>query len=345
MSDLAGLQRDEIQVVDYDDRWADAHAAFARKAWPDKFRRREPAYQRWKFRGPERGPVPGLLLAVARDRVVGQLGLIPGRLWRDGEVDPVQWICDVMVDADARRLGIASRLYDAGFARPVVSLGAEPSPVSSLSFEAWGMSRSHVSGIYVLTLQAGPVVATRYPRLRPASRILSAAAAPAVRVLNRRLDRAAASDRAEVCRWTDVVDLVARHEDGLTVAHAVHDEAFLTWRAQGLDGWVREVDAVRTDAGSYALLERDGSRVRVLQWHATDAGEEALALFGRIAYVAGAYGADHVQAYATPLERGPLLAAGFRARRSRVEVVCWPQHALGARDELAFTGYDSDFGL
>ena len=246
------VSADDVAIVEYDEPWAVAHTAFARRNWPTRLRRRDPAYQRWKFRGPATGPVPGLLLAVAGERVIGQLGQLPGQLWIDGEVLPLQWPCDLMVDPEVRRLGIGSMLFRVGLDRPGASLGMEPSPAASKTLEAVGLSRCWTSSSLVLTLRAGPAVAGRLPATGRFERAMSVAGSPLVRYVNRRLVRAARSPVAEVCRWTDVVALVADHEAAMSEPHAVHDDAFLSWRAAGLDGWVREVDAVRTPAGSYA---------------------------------------------------------------------------------------------
>ena len=81
----------------------------------------------------------------------------------------------------------------------------------------------------------------------------------------------------------------------------------------------------------------------MLQWRTVD-HDDALHLFGRVLYLAEAYGVAHVQAYATPAQKAGLVSLGFRARRSLVELMCWPA-GLVETDSFAFTGYDSDFGL
>ena len=73
--------------------------------WPSKKRRRIEKYIRWKFRGNETGDVNGLLLALEKNKVVGQLGLIPVKFKHLNKIHNAQWACDLMVDPDLRKRG------------------------------------------------------------------------------------------------------------------------------------------------------------------------------------------------------------------------------------------------
>ena len=338
------MTRGPIAVVDYDDRWAVAQTAFAARCWPGKARRGDPAYLRWEYRAAAVGPVPGLLLAVAGDEVVGQLGMIPGEAQVGARRRPIQWIGNLMVDPQHRRRGISTAIFERALERPVVTLGRDPSPSAAPMMATVGFSRADSSELMVLPLSAGQVVTTRYPGLARVSRGVDALGAPVLRRLHRRLRDAAADPIAQVCTWREVVDDVASAEAATSQPHAVHDEAFLRWRCGGLAPWVREVDAVRTPRGSFALLERRSAELAVLHWHAVDADEVA-PLMGRVAYLAGAYGSAYVEAVA--VDGGPaeaLAALGFRARRTPVDLWCHPAGAVGEQ-RFAVQGYDTDQNL
>ncbi len=333
-----------VDVVEYGDRWEAPQAEFARRNWPGKARRADPAYIRWEYRGPERGPVPGVLLAVDGDEVVGQLGMIPGIARVDGELVPIQWIGNLMVDPDHRRRGISTAIFEAALSRPVFTLGTDPSPSAAPMMTSVGFDRNDSSHQMVLPLALGPVVATRYPQLRRIRRPLSTIGAPAIAALTRSLRRAQRGELAQVCSWDDVIADVLAAEAQIAASHSVHDEDFLQWRCSGFPPWTREVDAVRTPNGSFAIVERAGDRLLVLQWHAVRRSEVA-AVFGRVLYVAQSYGVEHVQAFAIDAaESSNLAEIGFRARRTPVELWCHPAGAIGS-DRFGVQGYDTDQNL
>ncbi len=337
-------ERPPIEVVEYDDRWAEAQAAFASRCWPRKARRRDPTYLRWEYRAGSSGPVPGLLLAVSGDEVVGQLGMIPGEARVGERTFDIQWIGNLMVDPDHRRRGISTAIFERALDRPAVTLGRDPSPSAAPMMETVGFSHGPASDLMVLPLSAGEVVATRYPALRRWERPLAVIGAPVIRARSKALRAAQADPAAQVCSWSDVVADVAAAEDAADRPHAVHDEAFLRWRCGGFPPWVRESDAIRTTDGSFALLERSATRLGVLHWHAVDIDDVA-PLMARVVYVAASYGLAYVEAVA--VDRGEvdaLTGLGFRARRTPIDLWCHPAGAVGT-DRFAVQGYDTDQNL
>lgn len=333
-----------IEVVEYDERWAEGQTAFARRNWPGKVRRGHPDYLRWQYRGPARGAVPGLLLAVQGDVVIGQLGMIPGTI-HDGVAErSIQWIGNLMVDPDHRREGVGSAIFDRALARPVTTVGTDPSPSAASTMAALGFARADASDLMVLTLDPGVVVTTRYPELSRLRRPLSALGRPAMAVVSRRLRRRQLDTVAQVCSWRDVVDDVQRIESEDPMPRSLHDEAFLRWRASGFPPWVRACDAVRTPAGSFAIVERADPRLLVLHWHAVD-DDDGWALMARVAYIASSYGSAYVQAMANgSQQRRVLNDLGFRARRTPTDLWWYPGDAIDRRS-LVVQGYDTDQNL
>jgi GNAT superfamily N-acetyltransferase len=331
-------------VVEYDDHWESAQTAFAQRNWPGKRGRADPAYLRWEYRGPRTGPVRGILLATSGADVVGQLGMIPGKASVDGAIVPIQWIGNLMVDPEHRRRGVSTAIFDAALSRPEITLGTDPSPSAAATMATVGFSRTDSSDLMVLPLRAGPVIATRYPQLSRATRLLDAIGVPAIGVLTRTVRAGQYGARAQVCSWSDVVEDVQTAEAAQRGPRSLHDEDFLRWRCAGFPPWHREADAVRTPDGGFALLERAGARLLVLHWHATTP-EDATALMGRVVYLAQAYGLSYVQAMAVDAsEVGQLARLGFRPRRTPTELWTHPGGAHG-EDRFAVQGYDTDQNL
>lgn len=334
-----------IDVVEYDDRWADAQTAFASRNWQGKARRGDPNYLRWQYRGPERGPVPGLLLAVDGSNVVGQVGMIPGTIDDGSGQRPIQWIGNLMVDPDRRRTGVSTAIFERALDRPVLTLGTDPSPSAAGMMATVGFARGDSSDLMVLPLDLGAVAAARYPQVARLQRPMSLIGAPVTRFLTRQLRAEQGSQSAQVCTWRDIVADVERAERTESRPRTVHDEAFLRWRGAGFPPFVREVDAVRTDSGSFAIVERADPRLLVLQWHGIDEAETK-AIFGRVAFIAGSYKSKYVQAMATDVRQREILAnLGFRARRTPTDLWWYPGDELTQSPTVAVQGYDTDQNL
>lgn len=330
--------------------WSGAHAegqrALARRMWPAKERRRDAAYLRWKFRGPATGEVPGLLVALDGDTVVGQLGLIPVDLAVDGEVLPAQWACDLMVDDRLRLGGVGTALLRAGMEGRRITLGSEPSPAADVA-----MARAGFRPIPGPTKMALPIDLShvlewklRGPA-RPLARPLGALAAPWTAWRLRRLTRARPGRPAEARDWRELVPRVARREAAVARPHVVHDAAFLEWRASGLPGFAAELSALAVGDDGYALYEPAGSNLYVHDWHAASAGEAA-ALFRELLGAAWEAESRTVRAMAqNAREVAWLRGLGFLAQRRPVHVIHYPAAPLAGRERFHYCIFDADGNL
>ena len=338
-----------LEVTPFDDRLVDAHARFAARMWPSKRRRREERFNRWKFRGPPSGPVPGLLLAVADGEVIGQLGLIPVTISVDGTRLACQWVCDIIVDPAERRRRVASRLLESAMARGMVTLGSNPSPAADIAMQRVGFEALVGPRMTALPLDPTHVIGWKLPSaLRAFAPVLGWATSPIFAYRGRTLDESAraAGDRAERVDWREVAPRVQRHQESLDGPYIVHDEEFLRWRCGGLDGFVAPLSALRSGSGSYAIVGLGQPSFYVLDW-AADTHEDFLRLFAAARTLAREAGAMTVQAFAdTDPQLQWLRACGFLALRRPCHILCHPGGRFRPRHaRMNYSVFDSDGNL
>jgi GNAT superfamily N-acetyltransferase len=321
-----------VTVRPYDESLYEAHARFAARMWPNKRRRREWRYNRWKFRGGERGPVDGLLLAVSGGEVIGQIGLIPVIVDIGGERVRCQWVCDLMVESAYRGKGIASLIFDTARARGMVTLGSNPSPAADVSMRRIGFRRLEGPRIAVLPLDASHVLGWRIPaRLAWMTRSL----APIANL---------------VFRWRSRQHLVekeiAQAQSAFAEPFIVHDGEFLRWRSEGLDGYSAPLGALKTPAGSHAIIGLATPYFNAYDWAAAS-WEEFLLLFSGIHARAARSGAKTIQAYAqNTQEEEWLRRAGFVLLRRPYFILCDPPERFFPRfDRMRYSVFDSDGNL
>lgn len=334
-------------VVPYEEKYQEAHRDFAAKMWPEKRRRRDDRYNRWKFRGPSSGPVDGLLLAVADGKVVGQLGLIPATLRIGVEEHRCQWACDLMVDTSARRQGVGSLLLATAMARDTITLGSNPSPAADVTMSRIGFKPLSGPRIMVLPLKLSHVLSWKMPEaLSNTIPLLSALGQPLATMRCWPLARARKRDTVRSCRWEEVAPLIEARQSILKEPHIIHDLDFLKWRCSGLAGLSPELQAVRTPSGSYAIVGAAAPYFYVYDWSAQDA-DQFFALFHLIYKMAKKAKSETIQALAqNAREERWLKDARFLALRQRFKIICYPSDKLVPEHRnFYYSVYDSDGNL
>ncbi len=339
----------EVRVRPYDEGCREAHVRFASKMWPRKRRRREEKYLRWKFRGPDVGPVDGLLLALLDSEVVGQLGLIPATVSIGGEAARCQWACDLMVDSSLRRRGIASCLFDAALARGIVTLGSNPSAAADVTMQRIGFGSLEGPAMGAFPLDPAHILSWKIPSwLSIAMPVMSAAARPVFWWRWRRLGREARDGLKSVERggWRMVAGLVAQQQERQAEPFIVHDEEFLAWRCDGLTGLVKPLSALRTEDGSYAIVGSGAPYFYVFDWWSAS-WESFCVLFSALRRLADESGAKTLEAYAQNGEEEEWLRrAGFLFFRHRCKILYNPRSLFDPQtSRMRYSIFDSDGNL
>lgn len=348
MTGASAAAGEDLEVLPYQDSLVAAHQRFAAKMWPSKRRRREERFNRWKFRGPASGDVDGLLLAVSGGEVVGQTGVIPVVIDIDGQRLRCQWICDIIVDQSQRRRGLASKLFEAAFARGIVTLGSDPSPSADAAMVRNGFRPLVGATRAVFPLDPAHMVSWKMPRAASiATPLLGAALRPFFRWHGRAM-YGAASERLGVTRgaWRSVAPLIAERQERQREPHIVHDEDFLRWRCDGLPGFTEPAGALWTGDGSYAIVAAGTPNYYVYDWGAAS-WESCRALFSAIREMAHDAKAPTLQAYANDdTELAWLRRLGFLTLRRPVSVLCHPpEKFLPRHARMRYSIFDSDGNL
>jgi GNAT superfamily N-acetyltransferase len=333
-------------VVPYSETYANSHTAFASRMW-NKRRRREPVYQRWKFRGPEQGPVPGLLLAVLQGEVVGQTGLIPVRARVGGREQQAQWVCDLMVDERVRGTGIGAMLLVAATDRPCLTLGSNPSPLAGSMLTSFGFQR--LRGPLQMLLPLRPEHLISWFLTGASARLIplaSALARPLVGFRNRKLWMAKRGADYSFCRWQDLPDRIAESEKSLVEPHIVHDAEFLAWRCGAVPGFCMELSGVRSRLGGWAVVGDANPFCYVFDWHASNSADGLCLVRGIHDYARSIKSCTVKMNVDDDGQRKWLSGFGFIPRRHPNEIHAFPK--LEPPDSAGFFRYalyDSDENL
>jgi hypothetical protein len=260
----------DIRIEPYSEIYVSEHQDFARKMWPDKQRRRVEEYNRWKFRGPLTGPVEGLLLALYDNHVVGQLGLIPVSLRNEQGIFPAQWACDLIVDLDYRRMGIASLLFSTGLSRDKITLGSNPSLGADITMSKLGFKPLIGPSQLVFPIDWSHVLSWKIPSwLHSFLPFLKHMISPFDRFRINKL-RTTNQSRVKPSEWRMVIPRVKRWQSRISTAQIIHDQDFLSWRCQGFSRYSPELKTSIISSHGYAVFEATSTNFFVYDWAASD---------------------------------------------------------------------------
>ncbi len=334
-------------VVLYSEDYREAHVEFATKMWPTKRRRREERYIRWKGRGAESGPINGLLLAVVDGKVVGQLGLISATVKVGSDIYPCQWACDLMVDSSMRRKRIGSLLLATAMVRDVVTLVCNPTHLANLSMLRLGFQPLTGPRYMMLPIRLSLALSWKMPEsLKSAIPLLSKLGQPIATMRCRSITKANRRVEAISCAWEDVIPLIETNETAITDPHVIHDYEFLKWRCSGLSGFSSELQALRTESGSYAVVAAASPFFDVYDWSARNR-DDFLAIFHGIYKMARSSNTEIIRSLAQDeREQVSLRDAGFIPTSGYSNLLFYPPDKLIPENKkFHYTMLDSDESL
>ncbi len=343
MSEAADTEN--IDIVPYSDELAAAHTAFSERMWPAKKRRRDEVYNRWKFRGPSKGIVEGLLLAVENGKVIGQLGLIPVTAKFSGLEKNAQWACDLMVDPEYRRHGIGKRLFSAAFSREVLTLGHNASPAADALMIKTGFKRISAGRTMFFPLNAKYFVQTFLPGFMKVLTPLSAVALSAYTLLKKK-GFVKPSVKMSECGFEEACSLVSEYQRSSDAAQVLHDKSFLAWRAAGFINYSPPMKFIKTSSDGYAIHGDFGKYYYVYDWHLHSA-EEIKALVSLAVNTAQEKQCVILQMIANDKSEEEILASlGFVRARNEEKIIHYSKDGfLDRAEKLRFTFYDTDINL
>ncbi|MEO8664104.1 MAG: GNAT family N-acetyltransferase [Ignavibacteria bacterium] len=336
----------KVEIKPYSDKYVSLHEEFSKKFWPDKRRRRIESYNRWKFRGPRKGTVDGLLIALYENKIVGQMGLIPVELKNGNDTYNAQWICDWMVDSEYRSLGIGSKLTETAMMRDnMITLGNNPSVKAEKVMEKIGFKHLKCGRIMIFPLNPEPVLKWVIPGKMSGMTSLFGKMIKPYFSLKVNKYKKLESDY-ETCRWENISELINERQNKLKYPQVLHDKKFLEWRANGLENFSERIAALKSHKGGYALYSPFAQYLDVYDWYCPDFGELEK-MFTSLVNLALKNNSTMIQLVANDEQEESLLKKlGFIRTRSTETVLQFSKDKfIDKEDRFYFALFDTDRNL
>jgi len=256
-----------------------------------------------------------------------------------------QWACDLLVDPDYRKHGIASRLFETGMNRNVISLGNNASPKADrlmlkLGFRSISSGRSMVFPLDTKHLLKW-VVPSRIGFTIP---VLSKLIQPYFSVKKNVLKKKETD--FSLCKWEDSFELIEQKQREIKSPHIFHDRDFMIWRANGFGNYSLRIDAAKNMKGSFALHSFFHPYYNVYEWFCKSIGD-LKSLLALLINIAMEKKASTLQMVANSAEEEKWLSSiGFIKSRSMERIIHYSKNnVIGESDRFYFTLYDTDLNL
>ncbi|MEP7146410.1 MAG: GNAT family N-acetyltransferase [bacterium] len=336
----------KVEVKPYSDEYVKLHEEFSKKFWPNKKRRRIEIYNRWKFRGPDKGNVDGLLLALYDNKIVGQIGLLPVKLKSGKNIYNAQWACDLMVDLNYRSMGIGSKLFETAMLRDnIITLGNNPSAKAGKVMEKIGFKHLKSGRTMIFPLKSEQVLKWAVPeKVRGIIPMISKIVQPYFSLKVNKFKKR--NTDFETCEWEEVSDLINERQNKLSYPQILHDKKFLDWRANGLENFSEKIKAIRSPDSAYALYSPFADYLDVYDWYCQsfDVLEK---MFSAVILMALKAKISMIQIVANNEEEETWLKKlGFIRTRSKERVLHFSKDKLIDNEEkFYFALFDTDRNL
>lgn len=334
-----------MDIVPYGDEFVKAHREFCSKVWPGKKRRREDDYNRWKFRGPEKGDVEGLLLAVSGEKVLGQLGLIPVTVILNRKEKKSQWACDLMVDPECRKSGIGNKLFAHAFERDMMTIGNNPSPKADALMLKAGFKKIRSGRMMVFPLEASHILKWIIPdKMKFVTPALSGILQIYFSYKSSRLSKR--TENFKDCLLEEVSGLIHQNQIKSEQAEVLHDTSFLHWRAAGFKEYSPTLKCTKSEAGSYVVHGDFRPSYNIYDWHCKSM-DDTRDLVSNMVFEAGKSECKIIQAIAnSKTEEERLGKLGFIRARNEENIIHFSRDGfLDDAKSFRFTLYDTDINL
>lgn len=334
-----------MDIVPYGDDLVETHREFCSKVWPGKKRRREDDYNRWKFRGPEKGNVNGLLLAVSGKKVLGQLGLIPVTVILNRKEKESQWACDLMVDPECRKSGIGNKLFVHAFERDMMTIGNNPSPRANALMLKAGFKKIKSGRMMVFPLEASHILKWIIPdKLQFVTPAVSGILQIYFSYKSSRLSKR--SENFRECSLDEVSGMIRQDQTSSEQAQVLHDKSFLNWRAAGFKQYSPRLMCTKSEAGSYAVHGDFKPSYNIYDWNCKSM-EDTRDLVSNMVFEASKTDCKIIQAIAhSKTEEERLGKLGFIRARNEENIIHFSRDGfLDNASSFRFTLYDTDINL
>lgn len=335
----------QITIVKYSNIYTMLHQEFAQRNWGKK-RRGDINYLRFKHRETKEDIHENLIIALVGNRVVGQIGLIPNSLVLSKQKIDSYWICDLMVEKQYRKLGIAIELYKYVIKKKQVLFGSYPSKKSEILLKLLKFKKIKGPKLLFFPINFKALLKFKYGNLfwfQFPSLFYKISEFLYIKYYNINYYN---SNDIESLSWDELYQIHFESQKRIKEPHMLHDRKFLGWRGNGFEGFTEKIRGIKSsDGSSYIYFDMGSDCLYLVDFDIKNksSGREIL---GSLVSIAKKYKKNRLQLASNTSSQNEMLKdLGWLEFTNPITLYYYtskPEHKL---ENLYFTLYDSDGNL
>lgn len=333
----------EFKIIEYSIGYKKAHQEFTKKNW-GKARRGDPQFLQFKHRSEKPNLIENLIIAISEDRVIGQIGLIPTDLIQKKKKIPCYWICDLMVESEYRKKGIGIELYKYAMKRNILLLGSYPSPKAELLDRLMKFKKIIGPNIWYFPVNFHSLIQFKYPG---SFKYIPKFFLRLIETLYLKFYNIKETlfSNIKFKEWEELFGIHQKFQATIKKPRIIHDEKFLNWRGNGLQGYSKKLQGLKSKDDSYLFFEEASDCLYVYDW-GIKSNKVARDFCSQLVSISKKYKKNRIQLTVNNREQEKLLEKiGFKKFNNPITLYYYSSNADYIMDSFHFTLYDSDGNL
>ena len=295
----------KLKIVEYSIGYKKIHQEFTQKNW-GKQRRGDPRYLQYKHRSENPNVIDNLIIAISENKVIGQIGLIPTDLMLKTKKLPCYWICDLMVESEYRKKGVATELYRYVMKRNILLMGSYPSAKAELLDRLLKFKKIKGPELLFFPIDFKALIKFKY-----GSSFLLQLPNLLFRTLEfiyNKYQKIKYHDfnDLKLFAWDELYHIHQKSQSRINQPHVLHDKQFLNWRGNGLKGFTEKIRGIKSKDDSYAYFDVGSDCIYIVDFEIKSkmSGRE---LFGMLISIAKKYKKNRLQLTSNTLNQSEQL--------------------------------------
>ena len=249
-----------------------------------------------------------------------------------------------MVESQYRKKGIGIELYKYAMKRNTLLLGSYPSPKAELLDKLMKFKKITGPNIWYFPVNFYSLIQFKYPE---SFKYIPKFFLKFMEILYLKFFNIEETQFSNIKlkNWEDLFEVHEKFQSKIKKPRIIHDKKFLNWRGNGLQGYSKKLQGLKSEDDSYLFFEQASDCLYVYDW-GIKSTKVAKDFCSQLISISKKYKKNRIQLTVNEKEQEKLLEKiGFKKFNNPITIYYYSSKPDYIIDSFYFTLYDSDGNL